>query len=59
MFVYTNVTSGQVVESEHMLPYLDGLARWARSEKPKPTPAPASAAKVEPRKTSRNRKSAS
>jgi hypothetical protein len=32
MFIYTNVASGQVIESEHPLPRLDGLARWRRHE---------------------------
>ncbi|MGO2113093.1 MAG: hypothetical protein ACTH31_15925 [Pseudoclavibacter sp.] len=34
---YTNVASGQVVESEQPLGHLDGLARWRREEFTRPT----------------------
>jgi len=64
MFVYRNASSGQVIESEHVLPHLDGLARWERSEverKPAPEPTPEPATEQDeptpaPRKSTRNRK---
>jgi membrane protein involved in colicin uptake len=41
---YEEITSGQVIETEHKLDYLDGLARWQRTEVHATAPAPKPAA---------------
>lgn len=55
-FRYTNVTSGQVIDSPVELEHLAGLARWTREELPETAAAEAPSAPVKKPATRRTKR---